>query len=240
MKDINNSEIQFEAPVATTIINSNTNSVICNFPIDSSTVDEYDAEHEDSQSIHQFSNNLRLWAVHHNIRQSAIRSLLVIINNDFPLAKLSTDPRTLMQTPRMNKSSQIVAIKGGTYWHQGLEICLRNCFTKLRHPLSVSINVNIDGLPLYSSSQVQFWPILFNIHNMSHIKPMVIGMFYGKSKPKSIEEFLSQFVNEMLKIYEHGIIINGNRLFVKIRCIICDSPARAFIKGINSIGFIIY
>lgn len=229
---MSNAEIEIEAleVTTTTISNLNESSVRRDF-LERET-EEYDVEHTDNSSrCNQFSDNLRSWAVQHNIRQSAIRSLLAVIKDEFPCSNLSMDPRTLMRTPRTNKASQIVSIKGGTYWHQGLEYCLRNCFSKLNHPLSILININIDGLPLYSSSQVQFWPILFNIHGMPHIKPMVIGMFYGKCKPKSIEEFLSPFVNEMLEIYERGITINGNRLFVKIRCIICDSPARAFIKG---------
>lgn len=67
---------------------------------------------------------------------------------------------------------------------------------------------------------------------MPEIDPMVIGIFHGRTKPKKIEQFLEPFANEILPILENGLIINGFALFVKIRAFICDSPARAFIKGI--------
>lgn len=46
-----------------------------------------------------------------------------------------------------------------------------------------------------------------------------------------MEEFLKPFVDEMEGILAKGISINGHQLSMKLRAIICDSPARAFIKG---------
>lgn len=97
--------------------------------------------------------------------------------------------------------------------------------------MAIEINISIDGLPLFESSNDQFWPILYNVNNMPHIAPMIIGLFYGKSKPGRIEEFLTPFVDEIEPILQNGLIINGNILSVKIRSFICDSPARAFLKG---------
>lgn len=89
----------------------------------------------------------------------------------------------------------------------------------------------MDGLPIYKSSKDEFWPILFNIFEMPEIKPMVIGIYCGKHKPVDLTEFLSPFVEEMKTVLENGIDINQHNISVKIRCFICDSPARAFIKG---------
>lgn len=86
---------------------------------------------------------------------------------------------------------------GGQYWHQRSEFGLRLCFKNITQPQLIEINVNIDGLPVYKSSNDQFWPILYNILNMSHIKPIIIGLFYGKKKPGKIEEFLKPFVDDI-------------------------------------------
>lgn len=60
---------------------------------------------------------------------------------------------------------------------------------------------------------------------------MAIGVFYGDSKPDNIEEYLTPFVEEMGQITKNGVMMKGHVISVRIRCFICDSPARAFIKG---------
>lgn len=68
-------------------------------------------------------------------------------------------------------------------------------------------------------------------------KPMVISIWCGRGKP-ILNEFLGPFVNEMNEILEHGIKINGFDLDVSIAFFVCDSPARAFLKGFNYRCFI--
>lgn len=112
-----------------------------------------------------------------------------------------------------------------------LEKCLRDVFHELSEPRCISININIDGLPLFNNGADQVWPILFNVHEEPNFPPMIIGIFHGKTKPKRVEEFLKPFVDEALPIMNTGIIINDHQLIIKIRAFICDSPTRAFIKG---------
>lgn len=50
-------------------------------------------------------------------------------------------------------------------------------------------------------------------------------------KPPSAREFLQQFVDEMVSIGNEGIDIGETTIAVSIRCFICDTPARSFIKG---------
>lgn len=123
---------------------------------------------------------------------------------------------------------------GGKYWHNGLEKTLKICFKNVSQDLTILLNINIDGLPLHKSSKHQFWPILCNIYNMSHIPPIIIGIYYGKSKPLSLQEYLMPFTDEIVYLINNGININSHMLNLKVRCFICDSPARAFIKGIYS------
>lgn len=183
----------------------------------------------------QLINDIRKWTCVYNISQSALKAITKIINVNLRDSQLPADPRTIMKTPRTTKFTQIGGDKNpGFYWHQGFEFCLRNCFRNLADDLSISINVNIDGLQIFNSSNKCFWPILFNIHELPSIKPMALGVFYGDSKPANIVEYLEPFVNEIDEILKRGILVNGHRISVVIRCFICDSPARAFLKGKKS------
>lgn len=139
--------------------------------------------------------------------------------------------KTITKTNR-NKVQVENDTYGGSYWHYGLEKALVNCLEKTDYVPVVHLNINIDGLPLFKSSRREVWPILFNIHEKKYIQPMVVGIYSGKGKPKDMDWFLSPFVNEFLTISEKcGIDINGKRTEVRIRCFVCDTPARADCKG---------
>lgn len=60
---------------------------------------------------------------------------------------------------------------------------------------------------------------------------MLIGLWNGHGKPSILNEFLLPFVNDINKVIREGIIINGYRIDISIRCFLCDSPARSFLKG---------
>ena len=109
---------------------------------------------------------------------------------------------------------------------------LEQAFPAIHQLDSISLNINIDGLPLYKSSKDEFWPILFNIQEAPTLQSMVIGIYCGKGKPSDANLFLNRFVVEMEDVLKKGVEINGHTISVSIRCFICDSPARAFIKGI--------
>lgn len=66
---------------------------------------------------------------------------------------------------------------------------------------------------------------------MPELGVFVIAIWCGESKPTVLNEFLDRFVGELNDILLSGIAINDHQLKVLIRCFVCDSPARAFIKG---------
>lgn len=72
---------------------------------------------------------------------------------------------------------------------------------------------------------------------MDHVKPFIVSIWCGESKPNNLNEYLQQFVNELNEILTDGIFVNGFFIKVGVRCFIADSPARAFIKGIFNISF---
>lgn len=64
------------------------------------------------------------------------------------------------------------------------------------------------------------------------IEPMVVGIWYGTSKPP-LDEYLVQLIDELDSLISNGLSINSHRIYIKIGQIICDTPARSFIKGTN-------
>lgn len=69
---------------------------------------------------------------------------------------------------------------------------------------------------------------------------MIVAIWCGHEKPKSLNDFLRQFVNELNEILTDGIILNGYKLTVAVQCFICDTPARAFLKGVFTFYFILF
>lgn len=64
-----------------------------------------------------------------------------------------------------------------------------------------------------------------------HIKPFIVAIWCGEAKPSSVNSFFSSFVAEYQNLFTDGININGHLIRIKIRCFICDTPARSFVKG---------
>lgn len=152
---------------------------------------------------------LKAWASDENITHKALNRLLRILKRRHP--ELPSDARTLMETVR---SSSVEILGNGQVLYYGLE----NMITQLPENISLQLEINVDGLPLFKSSKTEFWPILGCLNNS---KPFVIAIYCGNGKPP-----LDQFVNPFLcEIKRRG---------VNIAKIVCDSPARAFLKQIKS------
>jgi len=140
------------------------------------------------------------------------------------------DRRTLLHTPG---SVDILDTCGGQYVYFGLQKCLhmaaccKPCCDELK------FQINVDGIPLYSSSSMQLWPVLCSVNNS---KPMMVAMFLGKAKPNCLETFLADFVSEMSELNKNGFMClqceGAANLPVVLHSVVCDAPARAFIKNI--------
>lgn len=194
----------------------------------------YSDNEDSSANIHTsntpyISNALRKWVAEFNITLRALRALILIINVAYNDKNLPRDPRTIMRTPR-----SVMVLKlgndGAEYWHHGLVTCLSRHFKNLAGNKTIALNVNIDGLPLFNSASKCFWPILVNVDGLA-IPPMVVGVYYGEKKPENAEIYFRPFVEECKTLIQDGLTINGNTLRIVFRCFICDSPARAFVKG---------
>lgn len=105
-------------------------------------------------------NRLAEWVNQHRIAKRAVNELLQILKSS-GMDSLPLDYRTLLQTP---VNVEITKVAGGEYWFNGLEKSLRAIFSTLDRDLSIGLNFNIDGLPIYNSSKTTFYPILASIH----------------------------------------------------------------------------
>lgn len=170
---------------------------------------------------------LQHWANSFRISKRAVDSLLNILVSS-GIDCLPKNHRTLLKTPT---NVEIRNLAGGNFWFNGLEKCLEQVFSSLDRDLAIGLNFNIDGLPLYNSSNICFYPILASIHGMPNIPTMVVAIWCGEGKPNGLNHFLRRFLNELKHLLQNDFIINNRRITLHVRCFICDTPARAFIKG---------
>ncbi|KAI8115911.1 hypothetical protein CVS40_11942 [Lucilia cuprina] len=60
-----------------------------------------------------------------------------------------------------------------------------------------------------------------------------VGVYEGYSKPKDVNEYIMEFVNEAKLLLENGICFENKLFEIKIGCFIMDAPARSFVLGIK-------
>lgn len=196
----------------------------------------------------EISNKLRYWAVHHRITKKALNDLLHILRGN-GMTFLPKDSRTFMRTP---VHVPISTLDKGKMWYNGVKNCLDKTLIGIPNDMSITLDWNVDGFPVAKSSNMQFWPILCSIrgrnkhfHQKNHVNylkvlkyfvelpqipPMVIAIWCGASKP-ALNEFLLPLVTELKSILSPGIDVNGHHIQINFGLLICDTPARAFLKG---------
>lgn len=140
---------------------------------------------------------------------------------------VSKDPRTICGT-------NVTPLNGKSFIYFGIEKSLtRQVQAQLSttYPETLLLHIFIDGIRLYKSSSKGFWPIVGSVLNTAKSTPFVIACYCGDSKPTSLREFLREFIQEYCILKEEGFSVAEKVYKVKIKAIICDAQARAFIKG---------
>lgn len=179
---------------------------------------ESEKELSDEQVNVNLEDDLRKWATTNRETHRSVNQLLSILRKQGHL--LPMDARTLLATPQ-DKTS--VAKCGGQYKYFGLEkgICP---FLSQTESNEVHLSVNIDGIPLFKSTSIQFWPILAKFGSFD---PFIIAIFCGQQKPSPLDEFLSDFLNEYKHLKNNGLSYQDQTYTVNTEALICDAPARA-------------
>lgn len=62
-------------------------------------------------------------------------------------------------------------------------------------------------------------------------KPFAIAIYSGNSKPGNVNDFINDFILEIINLIRRGLTVSQTRFNVRIHCFECDTPARAFLKG---------
>ena len=178
-----------------------------------------------------FREGLADWTNKYSIKQNALDGLLGLLKaNGHP--DLPGCARTLLQTSR---NIPIQQKSGMEYVYFPFSEQLLRHF--MRHPVdticrtdSLEISLNVDGLPLFKSSGENVWPVFYAIVNIKPIVVFPVVLTCGDSKPNDLE-FLEELINDLNDVLKNGIQDGERVLSVIIRCVVCDAPARALVKG---------
>lgn len=107
-----------------------------------------------------FQSSLQHWAIKYKINGNAMSALLkILIAAGFQWLPLNS--KSFLSTPR---HVEIKEVSNGKFWYNGVAKNLKLIFSKLSKEIAIQMNFNVDGLPLFNSSKIQFWPILAAIH----------------------------------------------------------------------------
>jgi len=159
-----------------------------------------ESESSDTESLR---DSLAGWAMQFNVPKNAVTALLKLLNryhSDLPL-----DSRTLHGTPRSHVICSLAG--GGQYVHFGLQKGIEALIHSgdiSSHLAKLELQFNVDGLPLFKSSNMTLWPILCIVRNSQCKKPFVVGCFSGESKPANLEAYFAQFVTELQNLLNFG------------------------------------
>ena len=190
------------------------------------------AESQNNLTSETLAGKVKNWVLRHNISHSALRDILAILKDEN--LSLPSDPRTLLQTRAAREFKDApVPLPGGHYFHFGLKAMLKNYLHSTpSSEKSITLQVNVDGLPLIKSTRDQSWPILARIMHPYKSVVFTIRIFCGKSKPSNLD-FLSQFINELKDILKNGYFFTDVVYKMSVY-FSANAPARQLLKGITS------
>ena len=151
-----------------------------------------------------------------SLTRSCINDILHLFR-EFTNEKVPIDSRTFLHTPR-DPSRDIKTLKsggGGQYYHFGVQRSinqvLQSFFAKNPLSSSIQIDINVDGLSIFKSSQTHFWPILGRLFGENPSGVFIIGLYSGDKKPEA-NEFLENLISDLSKTFEEGVVYSRKKL----------------------------
>lgn len=170
--------------------------------------------------------DLRIWCIETGVPHSSVDKLLKILRKHGH-SDLPASARTLKHTPR---KLSIRFMGTGKFWYFGIAEFLEILELEgIQLPEKLTVNANVDGIPLFESSKAVYWPILGTFSEFQSLKPFIIGLYFNENgkKPESIDDYLLEFIDELSYLlvfgYKNTIFECGNSPF--------DAPALAFVKN---------
>jgi hypothetical protein len=175
---------------------------------------------------------LGAWAVAHKLTEACIEQLLELL---VPISKikLPKSSKTLKHTPKQKANVQKMG--NGSFVYLGIKSWLSRIFKKENLEKisdSLELSINMDGFKIYDSSTAESWPIQAKLNSSNFkFKPFVVAVYYGSKKPP-LEEYLKEFVEEILELSTTGYVFENKRYTIKIKMLILDAPAKSYILHI--------
>lgn len=175
------------------------------------------------------------WAVGCNIPRCHVTNLLNRLHNHAKLTFLPLDSRTLLSSKR--GKIQLREMRPGKSQHFDIVASLLKLlaameFSETEIPDVLYMLANVDGIPLSKSSSSDFWPILLKIQGWDDI--FVGGIYHVSKKPACINEFLSAFRDDVVRLRTDGLQYQGKNIKVILSGISCDAPATSFVLNIKT------
>ncbi|KAK3911876.1 Nucleolar MIF4G domain-containing protein 1-like protein [Frankliniella fusca] len=171
------------------------------------------------------TNFLSKWA-QRGVSFKKVDELLAGLNVLFP--QLTKCHKVLLKCPIQDEG--FVNIGEGLFWYKGIVENLRERLTAeylLAHD-EIVVDINIDGLDLFKSSQISFWPILGCLKGQR--TPFIIACYCGVGHPSDLEIFMQKFIQESNNLQDNGFEFANTPFSFKLDNFILDAPARALVK----------
>lgn len=186
-----------------------------------------------SKSDNEALADIQSWIVDSGIAHIQADKLLAIVQARW-MPNIPKSTRTLLSC---NVNLDITDMKScggsvGEYVYFGLEKKLKNTINIEWHSSDVlELILFIDGLSPFKSSSKTIWPVLCKVYTKEdHYKPFSVAVYAGDSKPEDPTVYMKDFICEYNELQKSKIIIDDRTFQVKIKCFICDTPARSFVR----------
>ena len=186
----------------------------------------------DMESETSLTEDLANWINKHQIKHSAADDLLKLLRSHGH-ASLPLSARTLLKSDRVVVSEEK---SGMQYAYLGVENSIVKHFDKYpteikENTTRLSVALNIDGIPLFRSSNTVLWPTLCSIL-LQPVTVFPVAITCGRSKPDNLD-FLRDTVADLADILQNGLQYQDKNIEVVLKSIVCDAPARAMVKGMK-------
>lgn len=188
---------------------------------------EVEVDRNDVGDVPDFKTELKEWFSNYPTSRQGGSDLLKILGRHGH--EVPKDYRTFMNTPSRVDCRNL---GGGTYIYFGIVNGLHKHLKEGKHfeDNNIDLSFNIDGVPLFKSTQLGFWPILGKYKGY---EPFIIALWCGVGKPDPLDDYLGDFIHELTILQQNGFQYDGSHFSVNIQCFVCDAPARSYLKCVN-------
>ena len=114
-------------------------------------------------------------------------------------------------------------------------------FSRENNGRNIVLSFSTDGFNPFTHSNHSIWPLSLYVLNLPEAiryapsSAIVVGIVPGKSKPRTMQAYLQHLVNELVRLYQHGIMLtdsNGAQHHVRVMLLhtVADYPAHCMVN----------